>query len=132
MEHIFQLTTSPKFIQTMHSFGLVALFLAIGVAVVGLVYYGRAREGDGKIDQWTLLFATWRDSLIVTLLYTSQSFLWHFSAFSGLSQVIPETPFLYAPLVQPILALIADVLIFVIIVLRVIVLTRWLSSREGT
>ncbi|MCF2906321.1 hypothetical protein L0666_15115 [Octadecabacter sp. CECT 8868] len=129
MGHIFDLTSSQGFNQTMYWVGLVAMFLAFSVALVGLANYVPGGKDESQEDNWSMLFATWRDSLIVTLLYTSQSFLWHFSAFSNLTQIQSEAVFLYAPLVVPTLGFIVDVLIFVIVAMRILALSRWISRR---
>ncbi|MEC8581435.1 MAG: hypothetical protein VXZ18_11860 [Pseudomonadota bacterium] len=78
-----------------------------------------------------LLFATWRDSLIITLLYTSESIVYRFSEFSGLSEVMSERIYLFSPVVQPVFSLITSVLIFMIVVTRVIAISRWLGSQKS-
>lgn len=55
----------------MYGLSIVCLILAVGVAVVAMVFYGRARETEGvpkEQEKWVLLFATWRDSLITSVL----------------------------------------------------------------
>jgi len=116
----------------MYWLGLVAAFLAISVTVVAFTFYGRGREQGPKADNWTMLFATWRDSMIVTLLYTSQSFLYRFSEFNGMSEIMALSPLLYPPIVQPVLTFVLDILIFMVVVMRVIALSRWLSQAPNT
>ncbi len=41
------------------------------------------------------------------------------------------TPLLYAPVVQPSLNFLLDILIFLMAALRIIAITRWLAKRES-
>lgn len=134
MDEIFNIVSSTGFRSTMHSLSVICLILAVGVAIIAMVFYGRARETEGVAkdqEKWVLLFATWRDSLIITLLYTSESIAYRFSDFSGLSEVMAERIILFAPVVQPVFSLIASVLIFMVAVMRVIAISRWLSSQRS-
>lgn len=134
MDEIFNIVSSTGFRNTMHSLSVVCLILAVGVAIIAMVFYGRTRETEGVAkdqEKWVLLLATWRDSLIITLLYTSESIAYRFSDFSGLSEVMADRIFLFAPVVQPVFSLIASVLIFMVAVMRVIVISRWLSFQRS-
>lgn len=135
MGGIFDIIASTEFRNTMYGLSIVCLILAVGVAMVAMVFYGRAREIEGvskEQEKWVLLFATWRDSLIITLLYTSESIVYRFSEFSGLSEVMSERIYLFSPVVQPVFSLITSVLIFMIVVTRVIAISRWLGSQKDT
>ncbi|MEE3360687.1 MAG: hypothetical protein VX248_12115 [Pseudomonadota bacterium] len=135
MGGIFDIIASTEFRNTMYGLSIVCLILAVGAAVVAMVFYGRARETEGvpkEQEKWVLLFATWRDSLIITLLYTSESIVYRFSEFSGLSEVMSERIYLFSPVVQPVFSLIISVLIFMIVVTRVIAISRWLGSQKDT
>ncbi|SEG48839.1 hypothetical protein SAMN04488045_2991 [Thalassococcus halodurans] len=135
MSGIFDIIASTEFRNTMYGLSIVCLILAVGVAIVAMVFYGRARETEGvpkEQEKWVLLFATWRDSLIITLLYTSESIVYRFSEFSGLSEVISGRIYLFSPVVQPVFSLITSVLIFMIVVTRVIAISRWLGSQKDT
>lgn len=135
MGGIFDIIASTEFRNTMYGLSFVCLILAVGVAMVAMVFYGRAREIEGvskEQEKWVLLFATWRDSLIITLLYTSESIVYRFSEFSGLSEVMSERIYLFSPVVQPVFSLITSVLIFMIVVTRVIAISRWLGSQKDT
>lgn len=134
MSGIFDIIASTEFRNTMYGLSIVCLILAVGVAVVAMVFYGRARETEGvskEQEKWVLLFATWRDSLIITLLYTSESIVYRFSEFSGLSEVMSERIYLFSPVVQPVFSLITSVLIFMIVVTRVIAISRWLGAQKS-
>ena len=133
MDRIFDLLTSPSFRGVMFNLSLVCLFLAVGITLVAFTFYGRGREANGASpdqERWILLFATWRDSLIITLLFTAQGILYRFADFSGLSEVAVATPLLYAPILQPLLNFLLDILIFIVAALRIIAITRWLASRN--
>lgn len=106
--------------------------MAIGVVIIAFSYYGRAREVDAAApedDPWVLLFATWRDSMIVTLLFTAQSFAYRYGDFHGLSEVQAQSIYTFAPVITPVMVLIGDVLIFTVAALRVIAISRWLTRR---
>ena len=75
--------------------GIVFAVLAIGSVFVVFSYYGRARENAG--NNWTLLFATWRDSVTITLLFVAEGLLFRASEFQSLCQNYPDTLLLYFP-----------------------------------
>lgn len=131
MENMFSIIHDPGLRGVLNNLSVVSLFLAIAVSIVALVFYGRAREVDGASAQdqrWVMLFGTWRDSLTITLLYTAQGFVYRFSDFKGLVDLQAESLFFFSPIVVPVLLLVSDVLIFVVAIMRVIVLSRWLSQ----
>jgi len=66
MDQIFITISSTGFRNAMYSLAIVGLLLAIGITVIAFAFYGRTREMDNVSpddEKWTLLFATWRDSL---------------------------------------------------------------------
>lgn len=131
METIFNLISSPAFRGAMHNLGLVSLLLCGGAVIIALAYYGRARDPGARSPEearWILLIGTWRDSLIITLLYTGETFLYKFSDFNGLSEVMAETIYAYPPIVTPVVSFVISVLIFTVAALRIIALTRWLAN----
>lgn len=133
MNRIFELTNAPAFQGAFFNLSIVALFLAGGMIVVALAFYGCGREfmPDDPIEaRWVLLFATLRDSFLVTILYISESFLYDMSGFQGISQFFPNSIFLYAPIAQPILSFSVHVLIFVISALRVIAISNWIVRQS--
>lgn len=77
-----------------------------------------------------MLFATWRDSLLMTLLYVSQGFVYGMNDLQSLSQWFPETLLFYGPLIQPVLILTTNVLLFAVAALRIIAISNWLSHSE--
>jgi len=134
MDQIFITISSTGFRNAMYSLAIVGLLLAIGITVIAFAFYGRTREMDNASpddEKWTLLFATWRDSLIITLLFTAEGFVYKYGDFYGFSEVTAGNIFLFAPIVVPILSFVLELLIFVITALRIIAISRWLSSRSG-
>ena len=134
MDQIFITISSTGFRNAMYSLAIVGLLLAIGITVIAFAFYGRTREMDNASpddEKWTLLFATWRDSLIITLLFTAEGLVYKYGDFYGFSEVTAGNIFLFAPIVVPILSFVLELLIFVITALRIIAISRWLSSRSG-
>ncbi len=130
MNALFDLLGDPGFQRIFYRLSIVSFVMALGMIAVALVYYNRAREplSDDKVDaRWTLLFATWRDSLIITLLYIGEGFGFDMANFQGISQVFPDTMLFYAPVAQPMISFVIHILIFVITALRIIAITRWLA-----
>lgn len=130
MEDLFSVLSSPSFRRVMISLGFLAIFLAIATTVVAFAWYRRARDvrGDTPEDQrWSLLFGTWRDSLIITILFTAQGFLYRYSEFQTAAEHFPTTVLLFAPIAVPVLSFVLDLLIFVVAILRVITISSWMS-----
>ena len=114
----------------MNAISVTALILAVGIIVVAFAFYGRGREVDslsGDDARWAMLFATWRDSLIITLLFTAEGFLYRYSDFAGLSKFEATSLFQAEWFVLPVVSICLYVLIFMVAVMRVIALTRWLG-----
>ena len=131
MDQVFQTLCSPKFSQSMYSLSIVVFVLALGVIVVAFAFYGRGRENAATHEPWTMLFATWRDSLIITLLFVSESLLYRMSDFQSMANFIPNSVLLYAPAMLPLASTIIYVLIFAVAGLRIVALTQWLSKRPA-
>ena len=132
MDGLYDLLSSPAFAKTMHNLAIASLVFALGMVIVGFTFYGRAREADGddpKAQRWVLLMATWRDSLIITLLYGGQGFIYRYMDFMGLRNTgvgsISEAPWV----VGPVLMLVLDVLIFIVAAMRIVAITRWLAAK---
>lgn len=132
MDQLFNTLASPQFHRSMYSLSVVTFVLALGVVVVAFAFYGRGRENDHANENWVLLFATWRDSLIITLLFLSEGFLYRTSELQGLAEFFPNSIFLYAPAITPIASTIIYVLIFVVASLRIILVSRWLSKHSSS
>ena len=133
MDNLFYLMSSPEFKKVFYALGVGALFLAIGLVVVAFSFYGRGREGEeaSTLDpKWVMLFATFRDSLIITILYTAEAFLYRYSDFMGLREMSMMNVMSAYHLVQPLLVYIFDILIFAVAALRVIALTRFLARAK--
>ncbi len=67
-----EFTNSPLFLRIGNGMAVMSLAGAIGFLFYGMSYYGRGRENpytETKEPPWGLLFATWKDSLIITLLF---------------------------------------------------------------
>jgi hypothetical protein len=133
MDRLYEIANSPAFKGAMFNLSVVALVLAAGLVVVGFAFYGRTRETEGlapsPVNNWTMLFACWRDSLILTLLFAAQGMLYRYAEFRGLSELTPGSLFSIAWIVQPVALFLIDVLIFVVAALRIIALTRWLAQK---
>ncbi|MEC8039647.1 MAG: hypothetical protein VX181_02890, partial [Pseudomonadota bacterium] len=120
---LWQFTTSPEFKRILHGLTTLSLIMAIGISITAMAYYGRAREkaaADTGDQKWTMLFATWRDSLIITVLFVAQSFAFRFGDFSSHLSVFSGSIFLLAPAVMPALLLISDILIFTVAFVRIV------------
>lgn len=134
MGSIFETIGSTGFQGAFHNFGIVAIVFALGTVAASFAYYGRGREvlpEDPTEARWVLLFATWRDSLILTLLYVAEGFAFDLSNFQGISTIMPATILLYAPIVQPLFSFTIHVLLFTIASLRIIAITRWLADTRA-
>jgi len=132
MDQIYNTDSSPGFRGVMYSFSIVSVFLAIGFIIVAFPFYGRGREADGISEdqqKWVLLFATWRDSLIITLLFTAEGLIYRYNDFYGLSEAMAGSIFLYAPIMVPVFGLVLYILIFTVIAIRIIAISRWLAVK---
>ncbi len=133
MDQLHSILTSPGFRSTMGIMALTCLLMAIGVAIIAFKFYGSkqaAAAPSAEEERWLLLFACWRDSLVITLLYTAQSFIYRYTEFSNLSQYANEGFYYYPQLVSPLASVCVDVLIFVVAAHRIIAITRWLASQR--
>ncbi|NVK45182.1 MAG: hypothetical protein HWE33_02670 [Rhodobacteraceae bacterium] len=132
-EYWFNILTSPSFKHAFYALALGALLLGLALVVVAFAFYGRGREaeGGGSLDpKWAMLFATWRDSLIITLLFAAQALIYRYADFMGMSTMGMTNVLTTYTLVQPMLVYILDILIVVVAVLRIIAITRFLK-RAG-
>ena len=131
MEQIFEIIYDPGFQRTMHSIGIVALIFAVGIVVIAFSFYGRSKETSANLDdeRWVLLFASWRDSMIITLLFTAEGFIYRFNDFTSISEIGAGGIFTFGPIVTPVAVLVIEILIFMVAVMRVITISRWIASR---
>lgn len=132
MDQVFETLSSPQFRQAMYSLSIICLFLAIGIVLVAFSYYARARDVCGASSEkqrWTLLIGTWRDSLIITLLYISESMLYRWSDFRGVSEVMETNLLVFSPVVLPMFTMVLNVLMFMVAITRIIILSRWLAAQ---
>lgn len=127
---LITILNNPTFLKVMSQFSVISFFLAMAFAVAGMMQYGRGRDPEAA-DEWTVLFATWRDSLTITILFTSQGLLYRFSEFSAFDLTPSGPVYFYGPVVVPILLFVSDVLIFVVAFMRVLALGRWISARRS-
>lgn len=129
-----QFLQNPALPNIVYGLALVALFLAIALVIVAFAFYGRTRDiyGDTSEKQrWTLLMGTWRDSLLITVLYTADSFLYKFAEFNGLAQAYFLTDVTSSIVLQPMMGMALHVLIFMITIMRVILISRWLAAQKS-
>ncbi|TNE65603.1 MAG: hypothetical protein EP336_12005 [Rhodobacteraceae bacterium] len=132
-EYWFNLLSSSSFKQAFYALALGALLLGLTLVVVAFAFYGRTREAEesGSLDpKWVMLFATWRDSLIITLLFSAQALIYRYADFMGMSTLGMTNVLTTYTLVQPMLVYIFDILIVVVAVMRIIAITRFLK-RAG-
>ncbi len=133
MDDMLQVLGSPAYKHLTHSLAFVCLLLAVGFVVVAFAYYGRASDISGKTPEeqrWTLLMGTWRDSLIITVLYLSEAMVYRFSTLQGASGELPGTLLLYGPAINDIAAVCIYIAIFAVAILRIILISRWLSEQK--
>lgn len=131
-DRMLDLLTSDDFRVTLHWLGIACLLLAVGLIVIAFAYYGRTRDIYGRTPEkqrWTLLMGTWRDSLIITLLYISEGFLYRFADFQSLGQVVTTSVWLFPLIVQPVMSMVLQVLMFMVAIMRIIVISRWLAAQ---
>ncbi|MFC4669381.1 hypothetical protein ACFO5X_12520 [Seohaeicola nanhaiensis] len=133
MEITFDTLNSPAFQKAKYWLGISALLLAAGAVVIFFTYYGRARDVGGEnaeAERWILLMGTFRDSLLITLLYAGESLVYRNGDFAGMAAGISSNSPLWPLLLQPVASMLVAVLVLVIASLRVVLITRWLA-RNG-
>lgn len=134
MDRTWEIVTSTEFSNSMYWLGISSFMLAVGLVVCAFAFYGRARDVvllDPETTRWTLLMGTWRDSLIITLLFVSEALFFRFSELIGLSQIMSTSAPIAAQFVPTLAGLLVMVLIFVVAVLRTILITRWLAAQAN-
>ncbi|MEP2717391.1 hypothetical protein [Pseudophaeobacter sp.] len=134
MNDVMQLLNSPEFQKSMFWLGITSLMLAIGLIVCAFAFYGRARDvviADPETTRWTLLMGTWRDSLIITLLFVSEALFHRFLDLIGIAQQAKSAISWYSPLVPPLASFVLMILIFVIAALRIALISRWLLAQSA-
>lgn len=132
MDQTWEIITSQDFMKSMYWLGVSSFMLAVGLVVCAFAFYGRAADvvgTDPQTERWTLLMGTWRDSLIITLLFVSEALFYRFGELIGLSQILSTPAPIVAPIVQTIAGVLVMVLIFAVAILRIILITRWLSAQ---
>ena len=132
MDQIFETVSSPGFRGVMYNLSILCLLLAVAITVFAFAFYGRGREASGEEPdngKWVLLFASWRDSLIITLLFAAQGMAYRFGDFANLSEQVPSSVLLFSPVVMPVLIFVLDLLILIVAATRILALSKWLSSR---
>ena len=110
------------------------LFIAVLFAVVALAFYGRAKETDtsktAEDARWTMLFATWRDSLIIIALFVADALVSKFSEFLSLAQLGTFAPTVLTHIaIPPVASTVLMIVAGCIALLRILALTHWLSYR---
>lgn len=114
---------------------VVAVVAAIAFIAYALTQYAHTRDVYGTSSEkqrWTLLMGTWRDSLLITILYTAEAMLYRFTEFQSASQAQVTSILYYAPVVQPVLSLFIHLTVFGIALKRISVISRWLAAQKDS
>lgn len=125
--------SSDIFRQSLYWLGISCALLVAGAVIIGFAFYGRARDVYGTTSEkqrWTLLMGTWRDSLLITLLFVAETLLYRAEQLIASSDILGRGVALAAHSATPVLDLILLVLIFVVAVQRIILISRWLTSQR--
>lgn len=133
MEEVFNTLASSAFQGVMFKIAIACLLIALAAIVFSFVFYGRTRETldrPPENEKWILLFAAWRDSLIITVLFTAQVLVIRYSDFSTIAQKTVENIYLYPPVVQPIVSFVLEVLILIIASARIVAISKWLALQS--
>lgn len=116
------------------SMGTAGTLVALGGAAIFFIYammlYGRAKDSIEQADvkpPWGLLIATWRDSLIITLLFVCDGLVYRASAFAGWSQGIGTNPLGLTVLIEPIASLLLNLVIAYICTVRILKVRDWMK-----
>mgnify|MGYP005987301101 CR=1 FL=1 len=116
------------------SMGTAGSLVALGGAIIFFIYamtlYGRAKDSVEQADipaPWGLLMATWRDSLIITLLFMCESLVYRASAFTGWSQSIGTNPLGLTILIEPVAALMFNLVVAYICIVRILKIRDWMK-----
>ncbi|WGI20382.1 hypothetical protein [Amylibacter sp. IMCC11727] len=127
-----QFLNSPMVQRICTGLFFVAMGAAIAFGIYAMSLYGRAKETElsAKIDPpWELLIATWRDSLIITVLFVCEGFLYRMVIFSGFINLHEGSYYRISSLVDPIASLIILLLITYIAIARIIKLRIWMQAN---
>ncbi len=129
---IADLLFSPAYARLTGNLALIALLAALVFTVLALAHYGRAREAASTSapPPWGLLIATWRDSMIITLLYVAEGLVYRASRFVGAAERGLDSAFHFVAIAEPILGLILMMGVFVIGYLRVRALSDWIAAQK--
>ena len=133
MDSLYNALTAPGFRNAIYALSVTCIMLAVGVVLIAFAFYGRTRETENASPEnvkWVLLLATWRDSLIITLLFTAEGLSYRYSEFYGLSEVGINQIYSLNFIITPMFSMVVYVLIFVVTAMRIIAITRWLSSQS--
>ena len=112
---------------------IAAVVAAVGFIAVAFSHYVGTRHvygGTSEKQRWTLLMGSWRDSLLITILYSAEAMLYRFSEFQVTSQAQVTNILFYAPVVQPVLSLCIHAAVFGIAIMRIVVISRWLAAQR--
>jgi len=123
---------SPGYARLTSSLALACLAGALAVTLLAFAQYRRAREGSASVEApWVLLIATWRDSLIITLLFVAEALAYRASQFATAAERGLDSWLLALPAVEPVISFLLMVLIFAVALLRIRALSAWLrTARE--
>ena len=124
---------SHSFDQMNFGLSIVALVLGLALIVFTFAIYSRGRDvyGDtAEKQRWTLLMGTWRDSLLITVLYVSESLMYRYMDFVSYVPGVPGRAALTAPVVVSLTAFVLSLLIFGIATMRTFVISKWLAAQR--
>jgi hypothetical protein len=79
---------------------------------------------------WGLLIATWRDSMIIALLYVADSLLFRATQLVNATSRGLESYFYYFLAVEPIVGVLLLMTVFVVAFLRVRALSDWIAEQK--
>ena len=132
MDQALDFLMSPTYARMAASLAILCLVGAFAALLGAFFHYGRAREGAGadRDAPWVLLMATLRDSLIITVLYVGEAFLYRATDAAGLATMNATSPLQLVSALVPFFDVILLVAIFVVAYLRIIAISSWLRRQS--
>lgn len=132
-DELYEFLASPRYNAITDALSVVLICSVIAMVIFAITQFGRAREAqkepfDGP--PWTLLIATFRDTFLITVLYTADTFVFRARDLQ-VADLSPRSGLLmYWPMVDQFGGVVIYFFILIIAVLRVLALSSWLKSRH--